>query len=300
MGPPTGTPTRSRAANTPRARLSSAASMPPPSSPSRTSHRSASVSLNDPIRPTPLVDLSANQRAIQDMIERVARPPSSASVLSNGMDSQVQLQNERLQARLDSLEDENKRLHSSFVTAEASISSLTSRLDALKQERELGASRITELEASLRTAERSLNERESTIESLQRAAEQSTLDIEKARSEGEARVRDIQSKLDDKESLVVQLKELIDAKEGLQSENDAVIAAKNAEIAVLEARVQKAYAELEEERRELGSQVDELRKAGQVCSLFPDMICTLTERLLLSGNHRTVRRAFECCRFQAL
>lgn len=134
----------------------------------------------------------------------------------------------------------------------------------------------------MRTAERALSERSSVIESLQRAAEQSALDIEKVKNDGELRIRDIQSKLDDKEFLVTQLKELVDAKEGLQSENDAVIAAKNAEIAVLETRVQKAYAELEEERRELGGQVDELRKAGQVRTchdeLSYDMLTVITCR----------------------
>ncbi|KIP04841.1 hypothetical protein PHLGIDRAFT_75210 [Phlebiopsis gigantea 11061_1 CR5-6] len=280
MGPPTGTPTRTRTMTTPRARLSSNASMPPPSSPS--SHRSASVSLNDPIRPasTALSDLSANQRAIQDMIDRVARPASSASVVSRDMETQLQLQIDRLQSKLDTSDVENKRLRANLIEAESSVSNLTSRIEASKNERDQASSRVSELEASLRTAERALSERSSVIESLQRAAEQSALDIEKVKNDGELRIRDIQSKLDDKEFLVTQLKELVDAKEGLQSENDAVIAAKNAEIAVLETRVQKAYAELEEERRELGGQVDELRKAGQ------ETIALYEERLSAADSRR--------------
>lgn len=193
---------------------------------------------------------------------------------------QLQLLNDKLQARLDALEDENKRLLASLTTAEASASSLDSRLNAIKQEREQSSSRVTELEASLRASERALNEKESQLESLQRHLEQSARDIEKAKGDGEARIRDLQSKLDDKEALVSQLKELIDAKEGQQSENDAVLAAKNAEIAVLEARVQKAYAELEEERRELGGQVDELRKAGQ------ETIALYEERLSAADSRR--------------
>lgn len=92
------------------------------------------------------------------MIDRVARPASSASVISNGAEmqlQQLQLQNDRLQSRLDALEDENKRLLSSLGTAEASVSSLNARLASLKQEREQGQSRTSELEASARASERS-------------------------------------------------------------------------------------------------------------------------------------------------
>ena len=188
---------------------------------------------------------------------------------------QLQLQIDRLQSKLDASDTENKRLRASLVEAESSVSSLTSQFEMSRNEQEQAGSRISELEASLRTAERTLSERNSILESLQRAAEQNALDIEKVKSDGELRISDIQSKLDDKESLVAQLKELIDAKEGLQSENDAVIAAKNVEITVLEARVQKAFAELEDERRELGSQVDELRKAGQVSGCHRELLYVL-------------------------
>ena len=75
---------------------------------------------------------------------------------------------------------------------------------------------------------------------------------------------ELETKLEDSETLVSRLKGTIEAKEGEQSENDVVLAAKNAEISLLEARVEKAYLELEEERRLLGGQVDELRRAGQV------------------------------------
>lgn len=214
------------------------------------------------------------------MIDRVARPASSASVVSRDMETQLQLQIDRLQSKLDTSDVENKRLRANLIEAESFVSNLTSRIEASKNEREQASSRVSELEASLRTAERALSERSSVIESLQRAAEQSALDIEKVKNDGELRIRDIQSKLDDKEFLVTQLKELVDAKEGLQSENDAVIAAKNAEIAVLETRVQKAYAELEEERRELGGQVDELRKAGQ------ETIALYEERLSAADSRR--------------
>lgn len=43
---------------------------------------------------------------------------------------------------------------------------------------------------------------------------------------------------------------------------NAALKVRNVEIALVELHVQKAYMELEEERRELSGQVDELRQAG--------------------------------------
>ncbi|TBU31589.1 hypothetical protein BD311DRAFT_98494 [Dichomitus squalens] len=125
-----------------------------------------------------------------------------------------------------------------------------------------------------------MSEREAQIETLQRAAEQAARDIEKVRADGEARLRDVQSKLEDREALIVQLKQAVEAREGEQSESAGMLKAKNAEIALLEARVQKVSAELEEERRELGGQVEELRRAGQ------ETIALYEERLSAADTKR--------------
>ena len=109
--------------------------------------------------------------------------------------------------------------------------------------------------------------RASTREALQRAADDATRAVEKAKGDGEARLRDVQSRLEDREALVAQLKEAVAAREGEQSENADLLKAKNGEIALLEALVQKAYGDLEEERRELGGQVDELRRDLALCRL---------------------------------
>lgn len=183
--------------------------------------------------------------------------------------SDLQNQVERLQARLNAAEDENTRLQ---VKAEGVEREASTRIDSLTAERDRHVARMSELEGVSRTSERALSERDAQIEALQRAAEQAARDIEKARSDGEARLRDAQSKLEDKEALVTQLKDAIEAREGEQSETAAVVKTKNAEIALLEARVQKAYADLEEERRELGGHVEELRQAGQVSQWF-ELFC---------------------------
>ncbi|KAI0823395.1 hypothetical protein BC628DRAFT_531468 [Trametes gibbosa] len=278
MGIPSTTPSKIRPSlgNTPRARIPSAIAMPPPASPSSTTLSSRSVSLNGPQTPIdpPLNDLEMNGKALQDRIAGLLsnktpsspRPESRTRAESRTSSSSlnlVELQShiERLQARLDATEDENRRLRTRVDDAERDASQ---RIELLVAERDQHAARISELETASRTAERSLSERDATIEQLQRAAEQSSRDLDKVRADGEARLRDVQSKLDDRDALIVQLKEAVEAREGEQSESAAVLKAKNTEIALLEARVQKAYAELEEERRELGSQVDELRQAGQV------------------------------------
>ncbi|THH28649.1 hypothetical protein EUX98_g5533 [Antrodiella citrinella] len=260
-------------------------------SPTRKSMVFTAIADVDTALTTSSFDLQSNQRALQERIEEVmssrssvppdgsSRPTSSASVTSVSTTTTLELQAqiERLEARLNASESENTRLRSSAESQEALISD---RMTTLLDEKDKALSRITELEASLRTSERAANERGTTIESLERTIQESSKDVEKVRSEGEARVRDVQSKLDDKEALVTQLKDAIDAKEGQQSQNDAFITAKNAEISVLEARVQKAYTELEDERRELGGQVDELRKAGQ------ETIALYEERLSAADSKR--------------
>ncbi|KAI0958692.1 hypothetical protein AcV7_004436 [Taiwanofungus camphoratus] len=288
--PSTTTPSKARPSfNTPRPRIPSAVAMPPPASPSATSLGGRSISLNDfhlkDQGGGALSDLQMTGKALQDRISDLmmsgkvpsgSRPDSSASVASSNH-VELQGQVDRLQARLDSLENENQQLQ---AAASVQDKEKASRIERLLTEQKQNAARITELEALARTNERLVTEREATIESLERAAQQTTMDIDKVKGDAEARIRDVHSKLEDKEALVAQLKELIEAKEGLQNENDAVLRAKNAEIVLLEARVQKAYAELVDERKDLGGQVDELRKAGQ------ETIALYEERLSAADTRR--------------
>ena len=276
------TPSKSRISAPPRPRIPSAIAMPPPSSPSVLSPATRSISLDEPLIRSDSAgpddqfsDLETNGRKLQDKIAelmmtgrmtspslgRTSRPASSASLVSGDHTSDLRAEVERLQARLDATENENERLRTANESAESTVSS---RLSSLADERDAIAARVTELESSLRSKERSLSEREVKVEGLERAAQDAAHDLDKVKNEGESRIRDLLSKLEDTETLVLQLKDLLDAKEGEQSENNAVLAAKNAEITLLESRVDKAYADLEEERRMLGGQVDELRKAGQV------------------------------------
>lgn len=147
------------------------------------------------------------------------------------------------------------------------ISSLCSDLDkrqALEKERDSALTTVAESEKELRIMERKLSEKDSKVESLERSNAQTTAELERSRAEFEARLNDIQAKLDTSEALVRSLKEAIEAKEGAENESNTLLKAKNAEINLLEARLEKVSIELDAERKELGSQIDELRQAGQV------------------------------------
>ncbi|KAH9839568.1 uncharacterized protein C8Q71DRAFT_750078 [Rhodofomes roseus] len=278
------TPSKSRPSlNTPRPRIPSAIAMPPPASPSSAAR---SVSLNDAgggADSGSLMDLQKNQRNIEERMADImgtrmaspSRPTSSTSVRSSSA-GDFQLRLDQMQARMDALEYENQQLR---TNAESSADN-SKRLEVLLVDQKQTGSKIAELESLVRTTERTVSERDSTIEALERAAQQVSLDIDKTKNDAEARVRDIQSKLDDRDALVTNLKEALQTKEGLQSENDAVLRAKDAEIGLLEARVQKAYNDLEDERRELGGQVDELRRAGQ------ETIALYEERLSAADTRR--------------
>jgi CAP-Gly domain-containing linker protein 1 len=258
--------------------------MPPPASPAGGSR---SISLNDQLEgDASPSELESSGRTLQDKLSRLVlgsatsngsispRPGSSISVNSPA-DADYHAHIERLQSRLDALEYENERLQSVPKTLPDDLEAAR-RAEAMEAERDQERSRISQLEAQIKTTERSLNERDSKVDSLQRVVQQMTADLDAKRNDSESRLRDLQSKLDDSVVLVQNLKEALEAKEGRENENNAILKAKNAEVALLQSRVEKAYVELENERRELGAQVGELREAGQVCCL--PMVCAVLLR----------------------
>ena len=125
--------------------------------------------------------------------------------------------------------------------------------------------RVSELETQVRFHERAVKERESRIDAIERSLRGKDEEVDKARAEGEARVRELTGKLEDSDSLVTSLKAAVEeVRAGKKEETEAIIGAKDKEIELLGAKVVRAVTELEDDRRELGSQIDELRQAGQV------------------------------------
>ncbi|KAF8591027.1 hypothetical protein K439DRAFT_1657108 [Ramaria rubella] len=210
----------------------------------------------------PHVDLAARNRELQ---ERIASLTSGRPV--NGIVSRaptpsvgVGVTSTEVQALLEAkaaLEAKAER------EAKATLEAKTA-LEESKTRATTALARVSELETQVRFNERAVKERESRIEALERSLKGKDEDVDKARLEGEARVRELSGKLEDSEALVGSLKAAVEeVREGKKEETEAIIGAKNKEIELLSAKAARAAAELEEERRELGSQIDELRLAGQ-------------------------------------
>ncbi|KAA1472859.1 hypothetical protein DENSPDRAFT_779052 [Dentipellis sp. KUC8613] len=281
IGMPSATPTKHRTfVQTSRGRIPSAVAMPPPASPLMSSSIEAIVSLDDrhlegsPSRSPdipPLSDLESNGHALQDRIKDLLSgkplatsshtPPSPMlSVTPTTAEDHITAS---LEGNIEALSSENQRLSRVLEAMHSKEAESVQRGDALRADRDQALSRVSELENLCKTTERNLDEKTNKVEALERSVVNAIADVEKVRNDGDARARDLQSRLDDKETLVKNLKDALELKNDEQNENDAVLKAKDLEIALLEARVQKAYAELDDERKELGGQVDELRQAGQ-------------------------------------
>jgi chromosome segregation ATPase len=259
--------------------------MPPPPSPSPSTSFSRTVSLNDYPSDSEshhdafnTSDLQSNGKAIQDKIAsllstRKSQPTeigTTSLVISSHNNLDV---GTTLHDRVAELEAENQRLNILISGLQGEELEHGRRTNSMREDRDQAVARVTELEVSVKSVERNLHDRDLKIEVLERSLSNASADIDKARAEGETRARDLQSLLDDNETLLSSLKESLALKEGAETETHAHITAKDAEINLLEARAKKAYVELEDERRELGNQIDALRHAGQVylsdCSNFP-------------------------------
>jgi CAP-Gly domain-containing linker protein 1 len=275
VGFPSTTPTKSRTPLlTPKQRLPSAVAMPPPPAPTSSLTRTVSLndyssdseSLHDALGTT---DLRSNGRAIQDKIASLLSTRKSLPTEVDASSVTPALSDPDggtlLHDRVAELEAENQRLNILISGLQGEELEHGRRTNNMREDRNQAVARVAELEGSVKSVERNLHDRDLKIEVLERSLSNASADTDKARAEGEARVRDLQSLLDDKDALQSSLKESLALKEGVETETHAIIIAKDAEINLLETRVKKAYGELEDERRELGCQVDALRHAGQVC-----------------------------------
>ena len=194
---------------------------------------------------------------------------------------------EELRLKVLNLESQNKDLRESLLAVKVDDNAET--VDKLEGELEASTKKLSELEEKLRGNERTLSERQTKIDSLDRAVADTQEEVKRAKAEGELRLRDAQAKHDESEALVTSLKKVIDDKSEAADENNAQLQAKNAEIEVLQGKVARLSADVENERKELTSQVDDLRQAGQVRILI--YYCSLVLRSA-PGNHRTLRRAY--------
>ncbi|KDQ21188.1 hypothetical protein BOTBODRAFT_49876 [Botryobasidium botryosum FD-172 SS1] len=232
---------------------SSTNSMPPPPPPpfaNGTSHHINGDSLQSRID-----ELERENR-------RLRMEAEAAALISPAGDDQT-AQVTQLQARVDELETVKAELESKLETAEVPVGpseEAIAKLEQTEREKAEALARVSELEGQLKTSERSVKERQDKVEAAERAAQAASDAADKARTETETKLKDALAQLADSEALVGSLKEAIAT---ASEDGSAALVAKKKEVALLEAKVARATAELEEERRELGAQIDELRQAGQ-------------------------------------
>ncbi|KAF9218496.1 hypothetical protein BS17DRAFT_791294 [Gyrodon lividus] len=279
--------------STPRPRIPSAIAMPPPASPARSTSTSSTYSLNDVLpanRPPSSLDLTASSQALQDKINQLIggsatpetndlRPVPGASHLSPTLNVGLIQAHEFASAsntRIESLQRENTSLHEMVAVLRSDLE----RLRALEKDRDCALATMAETEKEFRVLERKLSEKDFKLESLERLNTQTTAEVERSKAESEVRLNDLHAKLYTSEALVKTLKEAIEVKEGAEHESDALLKAKNAEIGLLDGRLQRVSAELDMERKELGAQIDELRQAGQ------ETIALYEERLSVADVRR--------------
>ncbi|KAI0305786.1 hypothetical protein B0F90DRAFT_1107560 [Multifurca ochricompacta] len=288
VGFPSTTPTKNRTPLlTPKLRIPSAIAMPPPPSPASATSFGRAVSLNDYTSDSESYhdalnasDIQSNGKAIQDKIASLlsARKalPADISTTSPVTSALGELDGGTpLRDRVTELEAENQRLNILISGLQGEELEQSRRTNSMREDRDQALTRVAELETSVKSVERNLHDRDLKIEVLERSLSNTSADTEKARADGETRVRNLQSLLDDKDALLSSLKESLALKEGAETETHALIIAKDAEINLLEARVKKGYTELEEERKELGGQVDALRHAGQeTIALYEERLST--------------------------
>jgi chromosome segregation ATPase len=213
-----------------------------------------------------MATIRQNSKALQEKIASLAngkRTPSGGS--TSTPDSELESKQaliSTLQERLTSMEEENSRLRTELSGAQEAVEKVKV-LEMVRKERDEAVSQKAEVESQLKIAERNVKERSTKIESLERSLQSSAEALSSQRTDSEARLKELRDQLDDTVNLTNSLKEAVEVKSNEAGQNEGIIKAKNTEIELLDSRVKKACAELDDVRRELTSQVDELRMAGQ-------------------------------------
>jgi CAP-Gly domain-containing linker protein 1 len=186
--------------------------------------------------------------------------PESAASISSAAFAEQEAHVERLKSRLDALEYENGRLRSSLDELRAASAETANRTDADVGETRSLRDRVSTLEECLRATEASYDEGVSEISTLQNGL----ADLERQRDEREQDLAELGAKVAECTAQVEGMNEAIELKEARERELESILEAKSVEIVALKEHVDNLSAQFEDERQELGIQINELRQAGQV------------------------------------
>lgn len=243
---------------TARVRIPSSVAMPPPPSPKHLVNRTPGTEEDSPKKLDIHDTLIVKERHLI-RTSSSSRPGSSTSFRSTGTDDLSLI--EQLQSRLDAVEYENERLRTS---SEVDVGG---QLKALQSERQEIIDRSLRLEGEISLLESKLAAHASQIETFHTEKENLTAQVTISQSEALASRLARQQDLDTHAIQLKTLREEIDGYGHAISQKDNVIKSNALVIKQLSGDFERVRREFEEERKELGVQIDELRTAGQV-SLF--------------------------------
>jgi len=191
-----------------------------------------------------------------------SRSASATSFRSNATDEQNLI--DQLQSRIGALEYDNERLRSVNNTPGDNNSDDT-QLQSVRQERDEAVRRIAQIEAELSASESALEAQRTHSSSQEQEYQRVSIELEVLQLSKDSRFEEMQKKADDDATLIKTLQDAVNQQATTTQQQETLSKTREAEMAVLERRLEKAYTELQNEKSELGTQIEELRIAGQVC-----------------------------------
>ena len=235
--------------NTPRPRIPSAVAMPPPPSPIL--QQLDSATFEDPL-PSAELRNKAHLRSY-------SRPSSSTSFRSAGTEEASLV--EKLQSRLDALEYENERLR---AASEAEPTADPAQLGQLQSEKQKAIDMAIDLEAKVASLEEAIKSRNDRLQNFEARNLELTTQLNGAKEEVQRSAATKEQEAEFQRSALKTLHDQVQELQLLNAQKEEVIDSRVSDIETLRNDLVKVHIELEEERKELGAQIDELRIAGQV------------------------------------
>ena len=241
-----------------RLRIPSSVAMPPPPSPKHLLKHAPGTEESS-LQKLEVHDTLIVKEKLLTLSSPSSRPGSSTSFRSTGTDDLNLIV--QLQSRLDAVEYENERLRT------ASDVDVGGQLKALQSERQEIIDRSLHLEGHISLLESKLAAYTSQIQTFHTEKESLMAQVTISQSEALASRLAREQDLDAHASQLKGLQEEIDNDRRAISQKDNIIESNGLVIEQLSAKYERVCGEFEEERKELGIQIDELRTAGQVSSL---------------------------------
>jgi CAP-Gly domain-containing linker protein 1 len=269
---------------TPKPRVPSAVAMPPPPSPSR--------KLNGDDDALSSSDLEQRGKALQDKIasltnnkpsspwgrsspRRSDRPDSAASTRSSRTDDRELV--DQLQSRIAALEYDNERLRSKAESSDSETPT-GSDMTELTEAHAAATAKITELEAMLETIDISQATHDAEIADLNAkhadvlkelqdrhgSEQQKITSLENDLSSTRDELRSLKEQAEGSDALVDSLKSQMEEKVAENKKDQEKHVSERTEWESAQSKLKETITTLEDDKKDLGMQVDELRQAGQV------------------------------------